>query len=83
MKIGIICAGDDEFAPFAVDMESAAIAHACNVNEIPFLSVRCITDTAEHSGNENFEENCAKASEIAANLTTEIVKNLSAGQKCG
>ena len=46
------------------------------MNRIPFLSVRSITDTAAHSGVDNFEKNCAKASGIAAELTMEIVKEL-------
>lgn len=66
----------ESFAPLSVDMETAAIAHVCYVNGIPFLSVRCITDTAEHSGNETFHANCARASEIAAELVTEIIKEL-------
>ena len=40
-------------------METASIAHVCYVNKIPFLSIRCITDTAEHKGVENFEKNFA------------------------
>ena len=39
---------NQEFAPLTVDMETASIAHVCYVNRIPFLSIRCITDTAEH-----------------------------------
>lgn len=66
----------ESFAPLSVDMETAAIAHVCYVNGIPFLSIRCITDTAEHSGNETFHANCAKASEIAAKLTMEIIREL-------
>lgn len=65
-----------KFAPLSVDMETAAVAHVCYVNNIPFLSVRAITDTAAHSGIDSFEENSAKASEIAAELTMEIVKEL-------
>ncbi len=53
-------------SPLAVDMETAAAAHVCYVNGVPFLSVRSITDTGEDSGVEVFEENCARASEIAA-----------------
>ena len=64
------------FAPLSVDMETAAVAHVCYVNRIPFLSVRSVTDTAAHSGVDNFEKNCAKASEIAAGLTMEIIKEL-------
>lgn len=64
----------ENYAPLSVDMETAGIAHVCYVNGIPFLSIRCITDTAEHSGNETFHANCVRASEIAANLTMEIIK---------
>lgn len=63
-----------KFAPLSVDMETAAVAHVCYVNNIPFLSVRSITDTAAHSGIDNFDENSAKASEIAAGLTMEMIK---------
>ena len=31
------------FDPYAVDMESAAVGHACYLNEIPYVSVRCIS----------------------------------------
>ena len=36
---------NQEFAPLTVDMETASIAHVCYVNRIPFISIRCITDT--------------------------------------
>ena len=49
-----------KFAPLSVDMETAAVAHVCYANHIPFLSVRCITDTAEHSGIGNFEKTVQK-----------------------
>lgn len=61
-----ICA---ELAPLTVDMETAAIAHVCYVNIIPFLAIRCITDTAKHSGVEHFEQNCKRASDIAKDIT--------------
>ena len=65
-----------KFTPLSVEMETAAVAHVCYVNRIPFLSVRCITDTATHSGINSFEENSAKASEIVAEITVEIIKEL-------
>lgn len=61
-----ICA---ELAPLTVDMETAAIAHVCYVNIIPFLAIRCITDTSEHSSVEHFEQNCKRASDIAKDIT--------------
>ena len=46
---------NDKFAPFTVDMETASIAHVYNVNRIPFISIRCITDTDACRGMCNFE----------------------------
>lgn len=61
------------FAPLAADMETAACAHVCYVNAIPFLSVRTVTDTQEEQGIEVFEQNCEKASRIAAKTAAEIL----------
>lgn len=66
----------DDFAPLTVDMESASIAHVCYVNSIPFLSIRCITDTAAHNGIGNFEENCAKASRISRDITVALLNEI-------
>ena len=70
---------NDEFAPLTVDMETACIAHVCYVNHIPFISVRCVTDTAEESGVSNFEENCAKASAIAKDTVVAILNEAAGG----
>ncbi len=67
-----------EFAPLTVDMETASIAHVCYVNKVPFLAVRCVTDTAAHSGVEHFEENCEKASLIAKDITFAILREMRA-----
>lgn len=64
-----------------VDMETASIAHTCYVNEIPFIAVRTITDTAEHGGVEAFEQNCDRASQISANVVIAILKEIAHG--CG
>lgn len=66
----------DKFSPLTVDMETAGIAHVCYVNSIPFISIRCVTDTAEHSGSGNFEKNCAKASVTAKNIAETMLKEL-------
>lgn len=54
-------------------METASAAHVCYVNQVPFLAVRSITDTSEDSGAEAFERNCARASEIAAEVTAGLL----------
>lgn len=66
----------DAFAPLTVDMETAGIAHVCYVNGIPFLSIRCVTDTATHSGIGSFEENCARASGIAKDITVALLHEI-------
>ena len=57
---------NDKFSPLSVDMETGSVAHVCYVNKIPFISIRTITDTADHSGQKEFEKNCDIASEISA-----------------
>lgn len=61
-------------APLAVDMETAGAAHVCYVNRVPFLAVRSITDTSGDSGAGAFERNCARASEIAAEVTVGLLR---------
>lgn len=67
---------NDKYSPLSVDMETASIAHVCYVYQIPFISIRCITDNASHSGVDNFEENCGKASEIAKDITLALLNEI-------
>ena len=64
------------FAPLTVDMETASIAHVCYVNQITFITIRTITDTADHSGTGHFEENCAKASGISKDITIALLNEM-------
>lgn len=59
----------EKFSPFAVDMESAAVGHACYLNDMPFVSVRCISDNADDEGAMSFDE----FEKIAAKRVAEIV----------
>ena len=56
------------FAPLTVDMESAAVAHVCHANGVPFLAIRTVTD--------NFELNCEKASAIAKDFTLALLREI-------
>ena len=64
------------FDPLTVDMETASIAHVCYVNNIPFISIRSVTDTATHSGTVHFEENCEKASIIARDIVVALLAEI-------
>lgn len=67
---------NEKFAPLTVDMETASIAHVCYVNNIHFISIRCITDTPDHSGTGSFEENCEKAASIAKDITVAVLEEI-------
>lgn len=67
---------NEKYAPLAVDMETAGVAHVCYVNQIPFLAVRTVTDTADHAGEENFEKNCERASEISCEIVAGLLQKL-------
>lgn len=65
VKEGLICTGDQFITDkaalqqiksrfpegLACEMESAAIAHTCHLNQIPFLSIRVISDTPGNTDN--------------------------------
>lgn len=70
---------NQRYAPLCVDMETASVAHVCYANTIPFLSVRTITDTADHKGEENFAKNCRTASRHSAEIVMGILEQLSCG----
>lgn len=57
----------------AVDMETAAIAHACHVNQVPFLAVRTVTDNGTLPGIGAFEANVDQASAISCQVCLEII----------
>ena len=65
-----------KYAPFSIDMETASIAHVCYVNHIPFIAIRTITDTAMHSGIDNFEKNCEEASGISKDIVLGFLKEI-------
>jgi len=68
---------NEKYQPLSVDMETAGIAHVCYVNKIPFIAIRSITDTAKHSGNNRFKENCNTAAVISKDTTLALIEKLS------
>ena len=78
--IAPICSGDcfvtnsklrdeiyNQTGAYAVDMESGSIGHVCKLNNVPFLSIRTISDFSD--GNDDFEV-------IAAYKSSELVKKI-------
>lgn len=64
--------------PLCVDNESAAIAHACYLCDVPFMAVRSISDTAEHSGMDSYYDNYGHAAQSCFEVTCAILDALNA-----
>ncbi len=60
-----------------VDMESAAIAHTAYINNVPFAVVRCISDLANDSSEEDYKEFEQIAAEKSAELMIKVVSKIS------
>lgn len=63
-------------SPACVEMEGAAIAHACNVNNIPFVILRCISDNADDSYEITYSFNEKIASEECAAVVMKMLEYL-------
>jgi adenosylhomocysteine nucleosidase len=62
--------------PMCVEMEGAAIAHTCYVNDIPFVIIRCISDMADDSGNTDYTFNEKSAAETSPLLVTRMLEEI-------
>ena len=66
----------EKFNPDCVDMESAAVAHVCYVNQIPFLALRAISDTPHQSGSKAYHQNSSWAALQALTLLERMMSEL-------
>lgn len=86
--IGVIASGDvfvsgkekgleieKEFNALCVEMEGAAIAQVCHLNQIPFLVIRAISDSIDNENNSIvYDEFLKSSSEEVAVFIKEILK---------
>ncbi len=86
IRIGTIATGDifctepwmkdkirAKFDADVIDMEGAAIAQVCYLDNIPFMCIRCISDTPNRKNASTFDENIKLASKHCANLLKEFL----------
>ncbi len=66
----------ERLSPLAVDMESAAVGQCAYRNEIPYVSIRCISDNADDEGGMSFDEFEKIAAKRVAEVVLEMVKRL-------
>ncbi|MEP6895243.1 MAG: 5'-methylthioadenosine/adenosylhomocysteine nucleosidase [Chloroflexota bacterium] len=58
------------------DMEAAAIAHACEVNHVPFLCIRVMSDKADHSAVVSFTDFLVSATANYGKIFERILKQI-------
>ena len=59
--------------PACVEMEGAAIAHACHLNKTPFVIIRCMSDMADDKGESTYDFNEKTAATLSAGLVMEML----------
>lgn len=64
----------NNFHPLCVEMEGCAIAHTCFANNIPFVIIRCMSDCADDSAVETYEE--SKASKASSEFLLDFIKEI-------
>lgn len=64
------------FTAYCAEMEGAAIAHACFLNQVPFVSIRVISDKADQSGDINFEEFVDTSAKNVSRMIEGILRTL-------
>lgn len=62
------------FAPMCVEMEGAAIAHACTINKVPFVILRSLSDCADDSANCTYSFNEDTAADMSAKVVLKLIE---------
>ncbi len=60
-------------SPACVEMEGAAVAHACWINEIPFVIIRCMSDMADDDGESIYSFNENEAASLSGSLVLSML----------
>lgn len=89
VRLGRICSGDsfisrneqktaitDSFGGSCCEMEGAAIAQVCYLNNVPFVIIRAISDNADEGADISFDEFKKTASVISSNVILEMLRTM-------
>jgi adenosylhomocysteine nucleosidase len=88
-RTGLIASGDqfvaehekadflfNHFHACACEMEGAAIAHVCCLNQVPYVVIRAISDNARTGASMQYEQFLHRAAEISAQTVMGILKRI-------
>jgi adenosylhomocysteine nucleosidase len=89
INLGVISTGDQfisseekrqwlehVFHADCVEMEGAAVAQVCTINNIPFIIIRCLSDLANEEADIDFEVFLPYAAKNSSLIVTEMIKLL-------
>ena len=66
----------EDYGAQCVDMESAAIAHVCKLEDVEFLAVRCLSDFADEDAMDEMNRQVYKAAAQTAEIAQYLAQNL-------
>ena len=67
-----------EFGALATEMEGAAVGTTCQLNDLPFVVIRGLSDTADESASGNFEANLETVCHHSFRLMERLIPNAAA-----
>ncbi len=67
-----------EFAALATEMEGAAVGYTCQINKLPFVIVRGLSDTADSDAPEHFSANLETVCEYSFRLLEQLIPKAAA-----
>lgn len=66
----------NNFKPYCVEMEGAAIAQACYLNKIPFVAIRTMSDSADEKAYDSFVNHADMVANNSSLIVEFMVKEL-------
>ncbi|MCP4580872.1 MAG: 5'-methylthioadenosine/adenosylhomocysteine nucleosidase [candidate division Zixibacteria bacterium] len=66
-----------EFGAVAIEMEGAAVGYTCLVNEVPFVVLRTISDSASSNAKDEFESYLQQASNNSFKIVSSLLEAIS------
>ncbi|QSX06879.1 5'-methylthioadenosine/adenosylhomocysteine nucleosidase [Sedimentibacter sp. zth1] len=66
----------ENFDAMCTDMESASIAHVCFLNKVPFMAIRCISDTSDDRATMVYNEFEKIALEKCFKISSALIEEL-------